>query len=153
MVKKDNPQKAPKIKESWWLRYFDFFLSVKSWKRSIISPLKPLKRYGPALKRDVNATFSQFNHLEPATDKEDLELAIKKTSQSMKVYGVFAFIFAALAVKYGDALFTEYQSHTAFQFAVFTLITAVYIFRFYTDHVVHNAAKNQLDNTQVNSSE
>ena len=136
---------TPKKKESMLFRSFDFIFSAKSWKRSLTSPLKPIKRFAPIIKRDVANIFNQFNTLEVSANREELHLAVKKTTSSMTVYILFSLFFAGWGGIYGYSLLTDPESTRLRQFITFTVITAVFIFRAYADFTIYRSAKNDLE--------
>jgi len=137
----DNTRKR---KKSLLFRSFDFIFSAKSWKRSLTSPLKPLKRFAPIIKRDVTHTLNQFDTLDVSENNNELRLAVKKTSASMKVYGIFSLFFASWACIYGYSLLTDPKNTALMQCIIFIIITAVFIFRAYADFIICRSAKNDL---------
>ena len=144
--------KTSKKKESMWFRSFNFIFSARSWKRSLTSPIKPIKRFAPVIKRDVAHVYNQFNTLKVSVNQDELRLAVKKTKASMAVYAVFSLIFAGWGGAYGYSVLTDPKSTALMQCITFTVITIVFIFRTYADFAIYRSAKNTLKK-QVNFGE
>jgi hypothetical protein len=147
MSKTSEPVKGddtPKKKSGLLFRSFDFIFSLKSWKRSLTSPLKPLKRFGPIIKRDAAHTFNQFDTLEVSVNRKELLLAVKKTTASMLTYALFSLFFAGLGGFYIHSLLSDPNFSSLMQCITFSIITLVFIFRAYADFTINRSAKNDL---------
>ena len=121
---------------------FNFLLSTDSWKKTFVSAIKPLRRFGPKIKNDAVSIYTMYDNLEATEDLKQLQLTVKLTRQTMIVYGFFAAVFA---------FFTAYRYAQGeagiFNFQIITLlvISAVFTFRSYADVVVNRSARNKIN--------
>jgi hypothetical protein len=120
---------------------FNFLLSTDSWKKTFVSAIKPLRRFGPKIKNDAVSIYTMYDNLEATEDLKQLRLTVKLTRQTMFVYGFFAFAFA---------IFTIYRLAVGeagmfnFQVIMLVVISAVFTFRTYADVVVNRAARKKI---------